>query len=487
MARVPKKEWGREFRKKKADQKHEFSTMDGTEYILYAPNFKQQEAYENSLTTYKDVFDRIKEDIKEDATIAKSRDGFPKDFDHVEWAAILSSTLKKLNKTWSKSETKGKIWIYNKNYDGTTSVPMYLAIKPKITQRNAKRGARKASAAADDDDDDDDDDGYIDAANITFGPRLPPLTRRVYTRTKNGLTYYYNTEEDAENYNHYKIENSDEELVNESGERINPDGTLMKFIRKSEDEAEDDYQYEGESEEPNYYDEDNPPDDEAIWDDEFKSWVYPLPPEMYEMYDEKDNVEPEPEPEPELEPPPMSMPAQAPIQQQESRIDQLKRRRRARAAAALMTHAKNPQPDVVMPPPAPMLMPPPAPQTDAERIAEASIGLPAGWEPLISRSTGKMYYRNKNTGNKQYEVPTDDPRIVEASIGLPAGWVPLISRSTGKIYFYNQNNGVKQVERPTMGGKRTRRRPRAKSRAKKPKKKRTTTRRKRTTTTRRRK
>jgi len=45
MARVPKKDWGPEFRKKKADQEHEFSTMDGTEYILYAPNFKQQEAY----------------------------------------------------------------------------------------------------------------------------------------------------------------------------------------------------------------------------------------------------------------------------------------------------------------------------------------------------------------------------------------------------------------------------------------------------------
>jgi len=475
MARVPKKDWGSEFTKKKADQKHEFSTMDGTEYILYAPNFKQQEAYANSLTNYKDVFDRIKEDIIEDATIAKSRDGFPKDFDHVEWATILSSTLKKLNKTWGVND---KIWIYNKNYDGTKSTPMYLAITPKITQRNAIRGAQKVSAATAATA----DDGYIDAANITFGPRLPPLTRRVYTRTKNGLMYYYDTEEDAENYNHYKIENSDEELVNESGERINRDGTLMKSNSKSEDE----YEYEGESEEPNYYDEDNPPDDEAIWDDEFKSWVYPLPPEMYEMYDEKDNVEPEPEPEP--EPPPMSMPAPAPIQQQESRIDQIRRRKRARAAAAaLMTQAKNPQPDVVMPPPAPMPPPPPASPTDAQRIAEASIGLPPDWEPRISRSTGRIYYNNKNTGNKQYEVPTDDPRIVEASIGLPAGWVPLISRSTGKIYFYNQNNGVKQVERPTMGGKRTRRHPRpsAKSRAKRPKRKRSTRRRKRTTTRRR--
>ena len=39
MARVPKKDWGPEFTKKKADQEYEFQTMDGTEYILYAPNF----------------------------------------------------------------------------------------------------------------------------------------------------------------------------------------------------------------------------------------------------------------------------------------------------------------------------------------------------------------------------------------------------------------------------------------------------------------
>ena len=417
------------------------------------------------------MFDRIKEDIKDDATIAKSKgDGLPKDLDHVEWAALLCFTLKKLNKTWGVND---KIWIYNKNYDGTKSTPMYLAITPKITQRNAIRGARKVSAAAAAATAD--NDGYIDAANIKFGPRLPPLTRRVYTRTKNGLMYYYNTEEDAENYNHYKIENSDEELVNESGERINPDGTLMKSNSKSEDEY--DYQYEGESEEPNYYDEDNPPDDEAIWDDEFKSWVYPLPPEMY---DEKDNVEPEPEPEPEPMPMPAPAPAPEPTQLQESRIAKFRRRRRERM------RAKNSQPDVVMPPPAPMLVPP-SPPTEDPSIVAARIGLPAGWEPLISRSTGRIYFYNKNTGNKQYEVPTDDPRIVEASIGLPAGWVPLISKSTGRIYFYNQNNGVKQVERPTMGGKRTRSRPRPKSRAKRPKRKRSTIRRKRTTTTRRRK
>jgi len=417
---------------KTADRQHEFQTMDGTEYIVYVPSSKQTEAYAKSLKKYKDVFEQIKADIKNDVAIAKNKDGLPNDLDHVEWAALLSSTLKKLNKTWGVND---KIWIRNKKDDGTKSQPPVLAITPKITQRNAKRAARKVSAATAATADDDDE--YIDADNITFGPMLAPLTRPVYTRIKNGLTYYYNTKEDAENYNHYKIENSDEELVNESGKRINPDGTLMKFIRKSdfdkrqerkrgkrdwaekqiemgndlwlddydtsrepsegfitEDEAED----KGESEEPNYYDEDNPPDDEAIWDDEFKSWVYPLPKEMYEMYDEKDNVEHEPEP---------------------------------------------------APAPAPMLAPPPAPPTEAQRIAEASIGLPDGWKAYISKTYNQVYYNNKEKGITLWD------------------------------------------KKDIKGGKRTRRhprsRPRSKSKTKQPKRKRSATRRKRTTTTTRRK
>ena len=219
-----------------------------------------------------------------------------------------------------------------------------------------------------------------------------------------------------------------------------------------------------------------------MWDDDIKVWVSnPIDPEIY---DEEGNyrilsedivVEPEPEPAP------MPAPAPAPIKPQESRRDLLRKRENARRRAHEMSLAKNSQPDVVMPPPPP----PPAAPTEAERIAEARIGLPAGWEPLISRGTNMIYYYNQTNGNKQYEVPTEDPRIVEASIGLSAGWIPLISRGTNMIYYYNQSTGNKQYERPTMGGKRTRRRPRPKSRAKQPKQKRTTTRRKRTTTRRR--
>ena len=461
MARVPKKDWGPEFRKKKADQKHEFTTMDGTEYILYAPNFKQQEAYAKSLTNYKDVFDRIKEDIKDDATIAKSRDGFPKDFDHVEWAALLSVTLKKLNKTWGVND---KIWIYNKNYDRTKSTPMYLAITPKITQRNAIRGARKVSAATAAG-----SEFIIDPKNVTFGPSLPPITQYAYVVTKiDGLTYYYHTEKDVDKDNHFMIENAKGEQVDKNGEIFNPGEDFRRFVEEgqkdeppapsraksaaypSDDESEDDYQYESDNERNDYdYNDGIPPHPGDRWDYDLEVWVSdPMDPEIY---DEEGNYKIPPEDiivEP--EPAPMPAPAPAPIQPQKSRRDLLNDRRRRRAEKALAEQeTRAPMP---MPMPMPMPTPPPPPVAPAEdpRIVEARIGLPSPWEAYISTKYNRVYY---------------------------------IDTSKGEI----DNKG--QWERPTIGGKRTRKhpRPRPKSRAKQPKKKRTTKRRKRTTTTRRRK
>jgi len=454
MAYVPnilKKGYAPAFKPKTADEQHEFQTMDGTEYIVYVPSSKQHEAYAKSLKKYKDVFEQIKADIKDNGAIAKSTgDGLPKDLDHVEWAALLSSTLKKLNKTWGVND---KIWIYNKRYDGTKSVPMYLAIIPKITQRNAKRAARKVSATAAAG-----SEFIVDPKNVTFGPSLPPITQYAYVITKNGLTYYYHTETDVDKDNHFMIKNAMGELVDEKGETFDPDGDLRRFVEEgkkdeprapsraksaypSDDESEDGYEYESDSERNDYdYNDGIPPYEGATWDDEFQVWV--SDPFDMSLYDEEGNY-------------------------------------------------KIPPEDIVVEPapapaPAPILVPPPPPAEDP-RIVEARIGLPPDWEPRISKTINKVYYYNQKNGNKQYEVPTEDPRIVEASIGLPAGWVPLISNTKNKVYYYNPNNGIKQFERPTMGGKRTKRRARAKSRAKQPKKKRTMTRRKRTITTRRRK
>jgi hypothetical protein len=453
MAYVPnilKKGYAPAWQPKTADERHEFSTMDGTEYIVYVPSSKQHEAYAKSLKKYKDVFDQIKEDIKDNASIAKSTgDGLPKDLDHVEWAALLSETLKKLNKTWSKSEQNGKIWIYNKNYDRTKSTPMYLAIKPKITQYNAKRAPRKVSAS------DAGSEFIVDPKNVTFGPSLPPITQYAYVVTKiDGLTYYYHTEKDVDKDNHFMIKNAKGEQVDKNGEIFDPDEDFRRFVQEgqkdeppappraksaytSDDESEDDYQYESDSERDDYdYNDGIPPYEGAMWDDDIKVWVSnPIDPEIY---DEEGNYKIPPE-DIIVEPEPAPMPAPASIQPQESRLELLRKRENARRRAHEMTLAKNPQPIVAMPPPAPM--PPPA-------------------------------------------APAEDPRIVEARIGLPAGWVPLISKTTNKVYYYNPKKG-NQYERPTMGGKRTRRhqrpRSRPKSRAKKPKRQRNATRRKRTT------
>ena len=426
---------------KKADQQHDFQTMDGVEYIVYVPSSNQLKAYEKSLKEkYKDVFDQIKADIKDDATIAKNRDGLPNGLGHVEWAALLSAIFKKLDKTWGVND---KIWIRNKNDDGTKSQPPVLAITPKMTQRNAKRGAQKVSAAA--------AAGLefiVDPKNVTFGPSLPPITQYAYVITKNGLTYYYHTETDVDKDNHFMIKNAKGEHVDKNGEIFDPDEDFRRFVQEgkkdeprappraksaypSDDEAEDDYQYESDNERNDYdYNDGIPPYEGATWDDEFQVWV--SDPFDMSLYDEEGNY-------------------------------------------------KIPPEDIIVEPASmPMIVPPPAPAEDP-RIVEARIGLPPDWEPRISKTINKVYYYNQKNGNKQYEVPTEDPRIVEASIGLPAGWVPLISSTKNKVYYYNPNNGIKQFERPTMGGKRTRRRPRAKSRAKQPKKKRTTRRRKRTT------
>jgi hypothetical protein len=415
---------------KKADGQHEFQTMDGSEYIVYVPSSNQLNAYEKSLKKYKDVFDQIKADVKDNAAIAKNRDGLPNNLDHVEWAELLSSIFKKLDKTWKKND---KIWFRNKNDDGTKYQQPVLAITPKIAQRNAKRGRKtthkKSSSSSS-------KKGKkttqkksssspgIDSDEIEFGP---PITAQViYVKTKNGLTYNYRTKADADNDNYFKIENADRERVNESGKRINPDGTLMKINPKSEDEY--DYDYESDKERNDYdYNNGIPPYEGAMWDDEFEVWASnPIDPEIY---DEEGNYRIPPEDivvEPEPEPAPMPAPAPALIQQQESRIDQLRRRRRemmrARATAAV------------------------APIT-------AVALTPAPPTP-----------------------PIEDPRIVEARIGLPSPWEAHISNTYNVVYYFDPRNGDKQWEKPTMGGKRTRKRSRPRGRQ--PKRKRSTTRRK---------
>jgi hypothetical protein len=172
-----------------------------------------------------------------------------------------------------------------------------------------------------------------------------------------------------------------------------------------------------------------PPYQGATWDEDIHAWV------SGPDYAEEGNYRILPE-DIVVEPAPViaaaALVAPVPIQQeQESRRDQMRRLMRERARA----RAREPAPVVVVPPP------PPTP-------------------------------------------PTEDPRIVEARIGLPSPWEAHISNTYNVVYYFDPRNGNKQWERPTMGGKRTRRRPHARSRrprARQSKRKRTTTRRKRTT------
>jgi hypothetical protein len=225
MAHATKKGHGNPWRNKETDEKyHHVETKDGTKYTLHLPNFNQTTANRNSSEKYKDVFDKIKTKVKDDPTIEKNDGGLPI-LDHDAWAEILSSTLKELNITWGVND---KIWIYNKMYDGKNFKAMYVAITPNITQRNAKRKARKgseATAAADDegehgaayDDHGAAHDGYIRDEDIEFGTEpLPPITQEFHIRTRfNGDKYYYLNEKDANegnsNYDHVEEYVSDDE------------------------------------------------------------------------------------------------------------------------------------------------------------------------------------------------------------------------------------------------------------------------------------
>merc|ERR1719433_122505 len=51
--------------------------------------------------------------------------------------------------------------------------------------------------------------------------------------------------------------------------------------------------------------------------------------------------------------------------------------------------------------------------------------LPPGWLRITSKSTGQIYYFNKDTQETTFDAP------------LPEGWVQQVSKSTGKTYYFN--------------------------------------------------
>mmetsp|Transcript_78901 Transcript_78901/g.124577 ORF Transcript_78901/g.124577 Transcript_78901/m.124577 type:complete len:180 (-) Transcript_78901:233-772(-) len=110
-----------------------------------------------------------------------------------------------------------------------------------------------------------------------------------------------------------------------------------------------------------------------------------------------------------------------------------------------------------------VLSPPPAAETEndmrggglsaipekhiATNLTTSSIAkpLPRGWIKMVSKSTGKEYYYNEETGKSTFAFPDEEPPDRE----LPEGWCEKQSRSTGKIYYWNEALQKSQFDFPT--------------------------------------
>jgi hypothetical protein len=461
MAHATKKGHGNAWRHKETDEQYKrVETTDGTKYTIHLPNFNQRDAYKKSLEKYKDVFDQIKTNVNEGDAILGN--GLP-DLDHIAWAELLSSTFKKLNKTWGVND---KIWIYNKLHERDPEhIAMYVAITPNITQRNAKRTAKKVSAATEAAaaslTTTNDDAGYITHQDdIEYGPMIDPISQTflglAYFKTKNGLTYYYHTMEDALNNKYFKVEEEDKEISTEDEDEI---------------EAENDYEEQRDNtivDDFNYHD-GVPPYPGAVWDDEFRNWVS----DPFDMEEEDEEVE---DRDTALARMVEEDAEAARIAEEEDRIAE----EYARIAEEKERIAKS------------------------ARIAEqARIDVEKDRKEKernlkLRTAMRRRAHLAKQAGAEEPDSVSEpariaeparivaDPRLIEASRDLPAGWKAAISRTHNLVYYYKPPTSTEPPVtvwvKPTVGGKRTKKRLRRKSRSKQIKKKRTTTRRKTTTT-----
>lgn len=77
--------------------------------------------------------------------------------------------------------------------------------------------------------------------------------------------------------------------------------------------------------------------------------------------------------------------------------------------------------------------------------------LPSGWAVMVSRSTGRTYYWHAELQKSQFEVPTAEDSVgvlPVSTVSLPEGWVQLVSRSTGRPYYFNTETNESQFEHP---------------------------------------
>lgn len=81
------------------------------------------------------------------------------------------------------------------------------------------------------------------------------------------------------------------------------------------------------------------------------------------------------------------------------------------------------------------------------RTSSGAGRLPPGWQECISKSSGKIYFYNRATGESTFVAPKFDDSADYAT--LPPGWVEMTSKSTGKVYYWNATLQKSQFERPT--------------------------------------
>jgi len=67
--------------------------------------------------------------------------------------------------------------------------------------------------------------------------------------------------------------------------------------------------------------------------------------------------------------------------------------------------------------------------------------LPEDWIRIRSKSSGKIYQYNTETGESKEGAG--------GSKSLPPGWKQMTSKSTGQTYFYNTNTGESRFEEPS--------------------------------------
>lgn len=99
-------------------------------------------------------------------------------------------------------------------------------------------------------------------------------------------------------------------------------------------------------------------------------------------------------------------------------------------------------------------------QRSAGFAGQAPNKLPDGWESAIAPGSGKVYYANRITGEASWELPqaaaikaapAPPPAAAagfQGSDQLPEGWEQAVDKSTGKVYYANRKTGQSSWERP---------------------------------------